>query len=416
MAKIVSTKFGDRRLVNLPPVNFQGTKTPNVETIAPPGYTAQVDDNPPVLANRVHRPVGNEIVPKDYSYRGQQPRPAPIPAYPQTRRYSGNIVTETSPATIGDQIFKNLLQEANAKSLQGYGQGQYPVIPPVSAAQPYQYYTNQGLNAMQQQPPVQQAPQQVPYFNNQMPAPAPQPTVPVAPFPGYNQPFPGSNPNEKHIYYGPNGEVLPGPPPGFNTTGSVNIQQYPEDFAIEGMLHHGKLTTVNLVEASRGFPKIPDYLIKDLFDKYKQYERTIVRIVVRSGQTYVHATPDMVDGASPPQGNLEAEYVPVYLEEGEEFNYDKFMRQYQTGNYRAIGPGGGGNSPRRYGTPKQVPRSYPYNDYGDDRAYTTDIRPNTIDPMSHLRWQREGDRRSTAFTRYPVEQPQTRNYRSQMRN
>ncbi|WAR21906.1 hypothetical protein MAR_015880 [Mya arenaria] len=235
-----------------------------------------------IVSTKVHRPVGNEIVPKDYSYRGQQPRPAPIPAYPQTRRYS-----ETSPATIGDQIFKNLLQEANAKSLQGYGQGQYPVIPPVSAAQPYQYYTNQGLNAMQQQPPVQQ-----------------------------------------------------------------------------------------------------------------QYERTIVRIVVRSGQTYVHATPDMVDGASPPQGNLEAEYVPVYLEEGEEFNYDKFMRQYQTGNYRAIGPGGGGNSPRRYGTPKQVPRSYPYNDYGDDRAYTTDIRPNTIDPMSHLRWQREGDRRSTAFTRH----------------
>lgn len=33
MAKIVSTKYGDRRLVYLPPINLQKTKTPNVETI-----------------------------------------------------------------------------------------------------------------------------------------------------------------------------------------------------------------------------------------------------------------------------------------------------------------------------------------------------------------------------------------------
>lgn len=41
MAKIVSTKFGDRRLVHLPPVNMSGTRTAQVDTLAPPSDAAE---------------------------------------------------------------------------------------------------------------------------------------------------------------------------------------------------------------------------------------------------------------------------------------------------------------------------------------------------------------------------------------
>jgi len=41
MAKIVSTKFGDRRLVHLPPVSMSGSRTAHVDTIAPPSDNAE---------------------------------------------------------------------------------------------------------------------------------------------------------------------------------------------------------------------------------------------------------------------------------------------------------------------------------------------------------------------------------------
>lgn len=244
--------------------------------------------------------------------------------------------------------------------------------------------------------------------------------MPPAPYPTPMASFPGHNPNERHVYYGPNGEILQGPPPGANPQYSNNAREYPEDFAIEGLLHHGRLTSVLLVEASRGFPKIPDYLIKDLYEKYRQFEKTVVRIVVRRGQAYVHASPDMgVPPPVPPPGGAQPEYVPVYLEDDEEFDYDTFLREYQTGRYRdglMVSPR------RRYGNPAPVPRSYPAIDYRDrdDGRYSPDIRPSTEDPISHLRWQRNDHGQRSGHTQrpgtiaFPLETPQTGNYRSRI--
>lgn len=244
--------------------------------------------------------------------------------------------------------------------------------------------------------------------------------MPPAPYATPMASFPGHNPNERHVYYGPNGEILQGPPPGANPQYSNNAREYPEDFAIEGLLHHGRLTSVLLVEASRGFPKIPDYLIKDLYEKYRQFEKTVVRIVVRRGQAYVHASPDMgVPPPVPPPGGAQPEYVPVYLEDDEEFDYDTFLREYQTGRYRdglMVSPR------RRYGNPAPVPRSYPAIDYRDrdDGRYSPDIRPSTDDPISHLRWQRNDHGQRSGHTQrpgtiaFPLETPQTGNYRSRI--
>jgi len=319
-------------------------------------------------------------------------------------------------------------------------------------------------------PPVQPV---VVMSQPQMVAPQPQmaPNQMYSNPSGYMPPYPGSNPNEKHIYYGPNGEVLPGPPQGFNTHGPVNFRDFPEDFAIEGILHHGRLTSVHLVEASHGFPKIPDFLTQDLFDKYKQFGRTIVRIVLRGGQAYVHAMPDFgihsIPGRELPiqterpepalGGGVDREYVPVYLDEDEEFDYDKFMQEYRAGKYgRGVSDPNAirqlqhpdarrhGDDPvsKRYRTPPPVPRSYPLpdNDRVDRRQFSPDIRPNTEDPMEHLRWRRDGpggrhtsltnpDRNrdtmtqytyhhpgQTAPSRYREGQPHTRNYRTTIIN
>ena len=176
---------------------------------------------------------------------------------------------------------------------------------------------------------------------------------------------------EKHIYYGPNGEVLPGPP------GPNNRIAFPQqDFAFEGLLYFGRLRQINLIESSLGFPRIPDYLVKELLEKYGQFEQTTVRVVARMGRCFVHATPHIRD-----RRRFQPEYVPVYLEEGEDFDYDKFIAEYQHGNaFRR-------RQPWRRGREEVFRR---------DEAYTPAIRPTTD---VYERWRRDDDRYSTARRR-----------------
>lgn len=236
-------------------------------------------------------------------------------------------------------------------------------------------------------------------FQPQVPPPVPQQTNHNACKSCTNN---NNNPNEKHIYYGPNGEVLPGPPSGFNTQSPVNFNQFPEDFAIEGVLQYGRLAQMSLIEARRGFPKIPDFLIRDLLEKYGHYERTIVRVVMRGGQAYVHATPDLPFAENP---GYQTEYVPVVLDDDEEFDYDKFYNSYQNQRYRTRRyenqiP------PRRYRSPPAIPRSFPLYERHYDRRRSPDIRPDSTDPAAHLRWKKNDDRRNIVTA--PVFPPPSR--------
>lgn len=283
-------------------------------------------------------------------------------------------------------------------------------------------------------------PQPVPSYPQPMAAPMPQQMTPqqhqAPPHPQTqpnacttcNQNNPGQhvangqNPNEKHIYYGPNGEVLPGPPAGFNSNSGMDFNQFPDDFAIEGVLQHGRLAHMSLVEARRGFPKIPDFLIRDLLEKYGQYERTIVRIVMQGGQAYVHATPDMPT-AMPMQDSprFQTEYVPVYLEEGEEFDYDKFYSNYQNQRYgqRGLGQYNHQGPPRRYRSPSGIPRSFPIieRDYQRERRRSPDIRPDTTDPAAHLRWKKERNGRGVnTAPSFPVPPPTSDSFISTYRD
>ncbi|XP_045188785.2 uncharacterized protein LOC123546510 [Mercenaria mercenaria] len=332
MADIVSTKFGDRRLVYLPPINLKGSKTPKVETIE---AGRQVPD-------RYGNAGDVSIVPKEYAYNDRYAgRKNAWLGGPVRSTIEGNIVTE-QPRAVGDQIFEQLYQQATTNTMANYGQGQYPVLPPIGDSPKHMHYTNVGLQPMAQQQ-AGQNPQLGPSNVHQQ----------------------GSGPNEKHIYYGPNGEVLEGPPSCCQRPGL----ELPRDFVFEGLLYFGRLRTINLIESVSGFPKLPDYLIKDLLEKYGQYEHTTVRVVARLGRCYVHATPHIRE--SP---RVQPEYVPVYLNEDEEFDYGKFISDYQNGQYVP--------RRRRYGSPPKA----------REIVYRRDFRPSTYDDVEHLRWRREDER------------------------
>ncbi|XP_060566891.1 uncharacterized protein LOC132725721 [Ruditapes philippinarum] len=364
MAKNVSTKFGDRRLVYLPPINLKANKTPKVDTIEAP---RQVPD-------RYGNARVESVVPKEYAYQDLPGgrRNAWLGA-PVRSTIEGNIVSE-QPRLVRDQIFDQLYQQASTNTMVNYDQGQYPVIPPIEGSPHYMQYTNAAI-----QPVINQQQQQ--------PPPPPQQTVPNQELAPHNVP-PSGPPQEKHIYYGPNGEVLPGPPCR-NPRVAVPLQ----DFAFEGVLYFGRLRQINLIESSLGFPKIPDYLVKELLEKYGQFERTTVRVVARQGRCFVHATPHIRN--SP---RFQPEYVPVYLDEDEEFDYDKFVAQYRHG----------GNAFRR----RQPGRRDREEIFRRDTAYSPVFRPSTDNAYENGRWRKDDDRLSTAGRRTAPTRGEQWDYRS----
>lgn len=394
MAKIVSTKFGDRRLVYLPPINLKKTKTPNVETIV---TDRQVPDRHRRNTSAV------SIMPKEYAYnkRSVEKNDAWLGG-PVRSTLEGNIVTEY-PRALGDQIFEQLYQQASTDTMANYSQGQFPVLPPVGEAPQQMQYTNYGLHNTAQQQPVSN-------FPVDQPTPVQQ---------QQQQPLQGQNPNEKHIYYGPNGEVLPGPP---RHACCIDGRERTQDFAFEGLLYFGRLRGIQLIESISGFPKIPDYLTKDLLEKYGQYEQTTVRVVCRHGRCYVHATPLIRQNPRfQPPAKPEFKYVPVYLNEDEEFDYDKFMAEYGKGYHRkSYHPGASRYGRRQNALPPpsreivhRALRPDIYDDFDHPRpreplsprvsrrsVYRSDFaRPNTYDNFENLRWRKNDDGHGIASRR-----------------
>ena len=129
------------------------------------------------------------------------------------------------------------------------------------------------------------------------------------------------------------------------------------------------------------FPVFPDYLLKDLTQKYGKYERTFVRIVSKSGEIHIYATPSIP--GSQIIGGWPTQYMPVYIDEDEYF-----------GNYRS------GYSPgphRLYGTPPPMGMG--------NRPYGINVpRPRTEDdPMAELRWRKDEGSSKRASSAHPVE-------------
>lgn len=328
MAKVVSTKFGDRRLVNLPPVDLHGTKTPAVNTIEPvnPLFTHRTVPSPRLDRKRERGNVAPpKVVPKEYSYQEQRPVKPPFRKLALT---GGNLV-DANFRHIEETIMDQLTARYNAPVFRGY-----PMVPDTDTGQPivpdkYMRYTSQAVQTMPTNvAPVVSIPAPPVGPIQHPPPPPPLQLLPPQqiPYPYPNVPYFGVDPNEKHVYYGPNGEILPGPPSWYNRghIGARHGRLDLEDFDIQGTLIRGKLTTVRLSENNGGFPRIPEYLTKDLMDKYNMYEKTDVRIIAKDGQINVHATPK-IKGAQtdqyiprmplPVNSGPIVQYMPVYIDD-----------------------------------------------------------------------------------------------------
>lgn len=148
---------------------------------------------------------------------------------------------------------------------------------------------------------------------------------------------------------------------------------------------------MNLIECLSGFPQIPDYLTNELIEKYGQFEHTVVRIVVNRGQCYVHAIPQVPE--SPRYQPGQPEYVPVYLDEDEEFDYEQFISNYQSGRYPNANPFYRHAPPGGY-RPQHDGREFVYKKR--DKVNPHPSRPNTYDPIANLRWHKNDARYSVS--------------------
>lgn len=356
MAKVVSSKFGERQLVQLPPVNFSGTKSAAVPTLAPRQYQDErigQGDYTDRTTSSVHPPqyaYNPGIAPtKDAGNSWMGP-----PRRPFT---DGNIVKETYRPDI-EQF--NMVQ-AN------YGpNGPYLQYTPqaLGQLQPPPAQTNQASSAMQPEKGGQEI---VPYQGQPTSSATQADVTPSQPADNCAQ-GQCANPREKHIYYGPNGERLPGPPPGFPTPSTrPTTEVYNQrDFVVDAVLEFGRVKTVTNLDYSVQFPKLPDYLLRHLQRKYGQFERTDARIACRKGEFHVHGVPQI--------------QMQRYPEAGLPPPFDHLAE------------------PRYYGTPPHMERSYPFE---RDRGYSRyDVTRTAIeDPIDDLRWHPTGQRATTVAPR-----------------
>ena len=117
----------------------------------------------------------------------------------------------------------------------------------------------------------------------------------------------GNNPKEKHIFHGPDGKVIPGPPPGFPMAGSMSgAELYSKDFQLDAVLEFGRLKSItnlkNLVEV----PKLPGYLLSCLEEKYGEYKLTNAHIIYKRGQFNVYGVPQLAAS-----GRMERLHPPI---------------------------------------------------------------------------------------------------------
>ncbi|KAK3609224.1 hypothetical protein CHS0354_035163 [Potamilus streckersoni] len=378
MSHVVSTKFGNRPLIQLPAVEVGASKAPAVDSLIPVHqYHMPSRDSQTTAATFSHYP-GSEG--HGGQYAGGR------------RRYTADIAYINSDNRRGYHKYPNSNIAMDWKDFRDYPkphQGPPSPQPAYSTtdgiAQPLggqhaQYTTQPQYSA----PPGQYNYGQPQYTQMGLPQSVPQPQVFQQDVQSYGNSYgnnitngtyglPGSNPNEKHIFYGPNGEILPGPPDRHRVPGVNNArnQDYYMDFEVEGTLEFGRLKSLSLGHGTPTFPQFPDFIMKELLKTYGHYPHTRVKIVARNGEYAIHAIP-MVH--QEPQILMSPPYAskPHHLR-----SYDR-QPDVETGDFRYNTADSQANyerPDRNYRTP--LIQTYPI---GEE------------DPMAEYRWQKTGTR------------------------
>lgn len=259
---VVLTKYGERPLIDVPPLSLSKSRAdddvPRHMFKIPGKRETNVYHQPP------RSPQVSLTAPQPQQRRYQEPlMDLPTTQYPRpSHSQNRNFYQPQYPVQVRAQPPPPPPPPQPQIQQRGYSN-----LAPDSNLVPYNY-----SHYRPQPQPVQPVPQ---YSTTYAPAPTQQP-VPN-----------GTQSNEVHVYYGPNGERLSGPLPAPN---------YPTDFTLEGTLEYGKLVSVKVRNSNISYREIPDFVFRDLVRMYGTMERTDVKIVAQGGEYNIYASPSTSDG------------------------------------------------------------------------------------------------------------------------
>lgn len=258
---VVLTKYGERPLIDVPPLSLSKSRADDEDVPRhmfkiPGKRTTNVYHQPP------RSPQVSLTAPQHQQRRYQEPlMELSTTQYPQpTHSQNRNFYQPQYPVQV--QVQPPPPPPPPQPQIQQRG---YSNLAPDSNLVPYNY-----THYRPQPQPVQPVPQ---YSTTYAPAQQPVPN--------------GTQSNEVHVYYGPNGERLPGPLPA---------PSYPTDFTLEGTLEYGKLVSVKVRNSNISYREIPDFVFRDLVRMYGMIERTDVKIVAQGGEYNIYASPSASDG------------------------------------------------------------------------------------------------------------------------
>ena len=306
MSKVVSSKFGQRQLVELPPVN-SSARTAVPKEVARDEYSYERSDvghgqymyhsDIPRRHDYNSGIAQTKLIDNSYSLNGARSRPyADGKSVTVKEVYRPRSDQLMHPGIRPSGPYSEFSQQilGHDQQLQGQYVSYSPFQQQYLAPAPAQQYVSQSGTQVPQTVVVQpqQAYQTVPY-NGHSYGNVSQ-TTPAAPKQRTN--VYGNNPNDKHIFYGPDGRVIPGPPSGFQMPSSMpGNESYQSDFLVEAVLEYGRVKSLTKLNNAAEFPKVPDYLLRHLEQEYGEYEKTDLRIIFKGGQFHVHGVPQLAD-------------------------------------------------------------------------------------------------------------------------
>ncbi|KAK3095321.1 hypothetical protein FSP39_013190 [Pinctada imbricata] len=269
-ASIVESKYGARGLIEMPPIALEGDRrryhgyqdVPNhmfrqntgghrVKVYHQPPSAPQPSLTSPPMKPSYHEYVIRDTRAQHYQQPPPQPQqqaPPPPPPPPLPQPTYSTTYQRPPPHSSPAYPYSNIVQNSNVVPYDTYNPPPPPPPPPVA-------------------PPV-------------MPAAPAYPSQSQNYYPNQNGTQDANG--EIHIYYGPNGERLPGP---------VTGPGYPTDFTLEGTLEYGKLVSVRVRNSNISYRDIPASVLRDIERMYGVYECINVKIVAQGGEYNVYATP-----------------------------------------------------------------------------------------------------------------------------
>ena len=309
MSNIVASKFGQRPLVELPPFNLKtrtsvpvnepqgsysnrrsdGGHAPEFNTSNSPrnnrhyqstvSQTKFVDSGETWGGETMLKPTGEKVIVKEVF----RPRPDKL-VQPVIGQSSHNFqLKRTMPG-----------HDQHAQGVYGsHSPIQHQYSPQAPAQQYYVAQVPQIAGAAQSLQPSQT----YRYYNSLPGQSVENVSQPTRNMPAENRNY-GNKPKEKHVFYGPDGKVIPGPPPGFQLPGSMPYRNsYQTDFQLDAVLEYGRVKSLTNMNNSA---ELPEYLLRCLAVKYGEYEVTDVRIIYERGQFNVHGVPRLLGSVLSP--------------------------------------------------------------------------------------------------------------------